>query len=368
MKISCIQENLARGLNIVARSVGTRTTLPVLNNILLKTEKGGLKLSATDLEMGIYTWIGAKIEAEGAITVPAKILLEYISSNHDQKIDLKLDNLTLQLKSEHYKANIKGIEATEFPLIPKVQRDVEIEISTEEFKKAVTRTIIATAIDESRPVLSGIYFLIKGNSLKIVATDSYRLAEYTIKLEKKPAREIAFIVPQRTMAEVLRIVEEAPEKIQIYPGENQVEFVLGKTILVSRLIEGAFPDYTQIVPKSFKTQFTANQKEFTDAIKMAVIFAKESANNVKIKLDPQVKTTITSISPQIGDNTSEVSGKVTGAKVEIAFNAKFILDALSIINTENITLELVDNMAPGVLRDDKDPNYFYIIMPLRIEE
>jgi len=367
MKVSCTQENLAKGLGIVGRSVGIRSTLPVLNNILLKTEKGGLKLSATDLEIGIHTWIGAKVDKEGAITCPARLLLDYINTNNDKKINLEVKDLTLHLESEHYKANIKGIEASEFPLIPEVKKDVEIEILTQDLSRAISKTIIACALDESRPVLSGVFVYGGGDKLKMVATDSYRLAEQTFPLTKKITSEISLIIPQRAMAEISRILSDGAEKVKIYPGENQVEFSIDKTSVVSRLIEGAFPDYQQIIPKTTQTKFKTNAAEFANAIKMASLFARESANNIKLKIEKN-KVEVLAVSPQVGDNVSDVTGEIVGEEIEIAFNAKFIMDVLSVIMSEKINLELSGPLAPAMLRAEKDLNYLYVIMPLRIDE
>lgn len=368
MKLSCTQENLAKGLGIVGRSVGTRTALPVLNNILIQTEKGRLKLSATDLEIGIHTWIGAKVDAEGAITVPARLLVDFVNTNTDKNINLQLKETTLHLESEHYKANIKGIEAAEFPLIPEVKKAQEIEIPAADFALAISRTIIAAALDESRPVLAGVYIYSSSDGqLKIVATDSYRLAEQTIKLTKKISDQIAFIIPQRTMSELARIIDENTQNIKIFPGENQVEFQIDETVLVSRLIEGAFPDYGQIIPKEFKTKVKLATSEFANAIKMASLFAKESANNIKLKIT-DAKIEILAVSPHVGDNVSEVSGKVSGNNLEIAFNAKFILDVLPALNAEETVLEFSTNISPGLIKSEKDENYLYVIMPLRVDE
>ena len=368
MKVSCTQENLQKGLSIVGRLVGVRTTLPVLNNILLKTEKGRLKVSATDLEVGISTWIGAKVDQEGAITCPAKLLLDYINTNNDKKINLELKDLNLHLESEHYKANIKGIDASEFPLIPEVKKTQEIEVLTKDLANAISKTVIAAALDESRPVLAGIFVEAAADKMKMVATDSYRLAEQKINLGKKIDIKTSFILPQRTMIEVARILTDGAEKVKIYPSENQVEFVLGETVLVSRLIEGAFPDYEQIIPKNVKTKVQTKANEFSVALKMASLFARESANNIKLKITPPDKVEVLAVSPHVGDNVSEVKGAISGDSLEIAFNAKFILDVLSVIGSEEITLELSNNLAPGILRGKTDPNYLYVIMPLRIEE
>lgn len=368
VKLSCTQENLAKGLSIVSRSVATRATLPVLNNILIQTDKGRLKLSATDLEIGIHTWVGAKIDAEGAITVPARLIQDYVNNNTDKNIELELTGTTLKLASDRFKANINGIEASEFPLIPEVKKAAEIEISKTELISAISKTIIATAMDESRPVLAGVYFFNKETSMKVVATDSYRLAEQTIIMVQKPVKDFSFIVPQKTIAELGRILSSAGEKIKIMPGENQVEFVMEDTILVSRLIEGVFPDYAQIIPKESKTTMEVATSEAANAIKMASLFARESANNIKIKISTPDKIEVLAASSHIGDNVSTVTGIVKGDSLEIAFNAKFILDCLAVIGSDKFSLELLSSVAPGVIRSAKDKNYLYVIMPLRIDE
>jgi len=380
MKLSCTQENLSRGLGLVGRSVGTRATLPVLNNILLQTDKGRLKLSATDLEIGIHTWIGAKVDVDGGITIPARLLMDYVNNNTDKTINLELKESTLHLESEHFKANIKGIEASEFPLIPEVSKNVSITVSSAEFSKAINRTVIATALDESRPVLAGVYFYnckaisaersSHNDVMKAVATDSYRLAEQTIAINKGTSelKDFAFIVPQRTVSELGRIITDKAEKIQIYPGENQVEFMIEETILVSRLIEGTFPDYAQIIPKSTTTKAEIATPEFNNAIKMASLFARESANNIKLKITSPDKLEVLATSAHIGDNVSQISANVTGDNLEIAFNAKFIMDCLAVIDSDKVNLELSNTLSPGLLKSPKDPNYLYVIMPLRVDE
>lgn len=368
MKVSCTQENFSRGLGIVSHMVGTRTTLPVLNNILIKTEKGRLKLSATDLEIGISTWIGAKVDQDGAVTCPARLISEFTTTNTDKTINMELKDATLHLSSEHFKANIKGIEASEFPLIPEVKSGKEIEVGALDFRDAISKTVFASALDETRPVLAGVLLVVAGNKLKLVATDSYRLAEKTLNLAGKDSTSASFIVPARTMAEIGRLIDESIETVSIRVGENQVQFKLGPTEVMSRLIEGSFPDYEQIIPSTVKTKLEIGTSQFTNAIKMASYFARESANNVKIILKKPKTVQITAVSPQIGDNVSDLEGNFTGEDLEIAFNAKFILDCLTVIGTEKIDLELAGLLSPGVIRPSKDKNYLYIIMPLRMEE
>lgn len=371
MKLSCTQENLNKGLNIVSRIVSPRGTLPVLNNILLKTDEGRLKLSATDLEIGINTWIGAKVDKEGSITIPSRLITDYINTNDDKKIDLELKDTTLSLESEKYKANIKGIESSEFPLIPEIKKENITIIKSKDLRKAINQVSFTCALDETRPVLTGVLLKIKEDQLKLVATDSYRLAEKTINLEKRVSSEINVIVPQRAMNELARILGEKEEKVEFKIGENQILFSFGETQLVSRLIEGSFPDYEQIIPKKLETKIILSVNEFANVIKMASYFARETANNIKLKIPKggkNKKIEVLAVSPQIGDNLSSLEAQIEGKEIEIAFNAKFILDVLNVSDEDQIILETIDKLSPGIIKPLKNKNYFYIIMPLRVEE
>ncbi|MEK7460597.1 MAG: DNA polymerase III subunit beta [Patescibacteria group bacterium] len=367
MQIECRQEHLARALQIVGRMVGTRGTLPVLGNILLATDKGRLKVAATDLELGVQTWIGGKVEDEGSLTVPARLLIDFVVTNSDPIITLTVKDTTLHLQSEHHTASIKGIEASEFPLIPAIKQTDGLIIKAQDLKEAVTQTIFATAIDETRPVLTGVLLRIEEETARLVATDSYRLAERILKLPGKHT-PLQVIVPARTFQEVARIITDPAAEISIFVTENQVLFVVGETELISRLIDGIFPDYEQIIPKEVQTTISLERGSFAQVMKMASFFARESANNVQLKASPgETAVAVTAISPQIGEDISRLSAIITGEAVEIAFNAKFILDALAIFPTEEINLELAGKLTPGVLRMPKDSNYLYLIMPLRVD-
>jgi DNA polymerase-3 subunit beta len=367
MKLSCTKEKLNKGINIVSRIVSPRGTLPVLNNILIKTDKGRLKISATDLEIGINTWVGAKVDSEGGITIPSRLIADFVSTNNDETINLELKDTTLALKSDKYEAHIKGIEASEFPLIPEVKKDSAVSVKSKNFKELINQVVFSAALDETRPILTGILLSIKDNVLKLVATDSYRLSEKKYILDKKISEELNVIIPQRTMHELARILTDSEENVDIKVGENQIHFSFGDTQLVSRLIEGSYIDYTQIIPKKYETRTEIMVSEFANAIKMASLFARESANNIKLKISKD-KVDIIAVSPQVGDNVSKVDAKTEGKDLEIAFNAKFILDVLSVIKEEKINLEVIDKMSAGVIKPVKDKNYIYLIMPLRVEE
>jgi DNA polymerase-3 subunit beta len=366
MKISCTQENLSKGLSIVSRMATTRATLPILANVLLAVDKGRLKLAATDLEIGITTWIGAKIEEEGGLTIPARTFADFVANNTDKTIDLSLKETDLHLKSEHYKANIKGMEASEYPLIPEIKGSPVCEIPGLLLKEAISQTVFASSSDESRPVLGGINFRFAKNELKLVATDSYRLAEKTLK-NIKTSLESDIIVPSRTINELSRILN-VNQAVKIFINESQILFDLGETHLISRLIEGSFPAYQQIIPDSYQTKATVNTNELASALKMASLFAKESANNIKLRLK-KGSLEIIAVSQQVGDNTANIPAATDGKEIEIAFNARFILDALNAAGTLEIILELNDitERKPSALKPVETKDYTYIIMPLDIQ-
>ncbi|MFA5158434.1 MAG: DNA polymerase III subunit beta [Patescibacteria group bacterium] len=368
MKISCTQEKLNKGLSIVSRIVGSRTTLPVLSNIYLEGKSGQLKLSATDLEIGVMTSIGAKVDEEGALTVPARLLSEFIANNSDENLDLESKATTLHLKSQRYEANIKGIDPAEYPVLPEISNDNLVELPAADFIRAISEVIVAAATDDTRPVLAGIYFKFEANTLLLVATDSYRLAEKKIEVPGL-AVEKEFIVPQRTMQEVLRIASsvESDSKIAISATDNQVSFSLLDTLVISRLIEGAFPNYKQIIPTAFKSQAELDLKEFSSAVKMASLFARQGGNNIKVKFAGS-ELVITSVADQVGDNVSKVSATISADSEEIAFNAKYISDILSVLPEKKLFFEVNDKFSAGVIRPEKTKDFVYIIMPLRVEE
>ncbi len=368
MKISCTQAKLNKGLSIVSRIVGTRTTLPVLSNIYLEAKDGQLKLSATDLEIGVTTSIGAKVDEEGSLTVPARLISDFIAANSDENLELESKATTLHLKSQRYEANIKGIDSSEYPVLPEVSKDSLVELAVADFTGAISEVVVACATDDTRPVLAGIYFKFDTDTLYLVATDSYRLAEKKIDV---PGLNInkEFIVPARTMQEILRISSsvENPEKIAISATENQVSFNIAGTQVVSRLIEGAFPNYKQIIPSAYKSSAEIDLHDFSSAIKMASLFARQGGNNVKIKFIA-AEAIITSVADQVGDNISKVPAKSSADSEEITFNAKYIADILQVLPDKKLLFEVNDKFSAGAIRPEKAKDFVYIIMPLRVEE
>lgn len=366
MKFSATQEKLNKGISIVSRFVGTRVTLPVLNNILISTDQGRIKLSSTDLEIGITTWITGKVDEDGAITIPSRLLADFVANNNDQNITVSLKESVFKLTSQHYQAQIKGIDASEFPIIPKLPEKPYCKLNAAEFKKAILQTSFAVALDETRPVLTGVLIRIIENKMKIVATDSYRLAERILNLESKANKNIDLIVPSRTLNELARIVEDEHEKVEITVGENQVLFSLGGTQLTSRLIEGSFPEYEGIIPKTTQIKIKVKTAPLTAAIKMASFFAREVANNIKLKTKESILQII-AVSPQVGENKSEIEAKVEGKNIDISFNARFLLDVLSNITSKEVMLEFSSPASPGIVKPETQKDYLYIMMPLKTD-
>jgi DNA polymerase-3 subunit beta len=349
--------------------ISSRTALPILGHILLKTDKGRLKLSATDLEIGINTWIGAKVEKEGVITVPGRLLSDFIATCDDKKVTLTVEKQELALKSEKYQAKIKGTNAEEFPLIPAVKGGDALELPADLLFQAISQVVIACAIDETRPVLAGVLIKVNDNKIKIVSTDSYRLAEKIIIPEKKLDFNQEIIVPAKTMNELTRVLSAvSAEEVKIAVSENQIQFKIDDNIeIISRLIEGNFPNYEQIIPAKYLTQVEVNKDQFANIIKMASLFAREAANNVKIKIDKKGKIEVAAVAAQVGENVSEMPAEVIGDANEISFNAKFISDVLTVLPDNKIYLEFSGKLDPGVIKPTSSKNYLYLIMPLRTE-
>lgn len=375
MKLSILQENLHRGLAIVSRAVSSRSQLPILTNILLKTDGGRLKLTATNLEIGLNYWIGAKIENEGAITIPAKLLTEFVSSLPAGKIDLEVEGGSLKLNAGIYKANFMGLGATEFPPVASLGQKPSLELSADSFCQAIGQVAFAAAQDESRPVLSGVYLVAKEDGFMMVATDGYRLSfkKFLSKEEIGGVEEMkkGAIVPASALFEVARIRagETEAEKIGLtFTSEaNQVIFSVASGEVISRLIEGQFPDFEKIMPGEGKTKFSLSREEFLRAVKMGAIFARESANVIRLEAERDVLK-VSANSSQVGDNLTSIEVKIEGEGGKIAFNSRYLLDFLSSTDAENIGFEMSGPLNPGSFTSQGDSSYRHIIMPVRVQE
>ncbi len=403
MKLSCLQENLNWGLGIVGRAVATRTTLPITNNILLETDQSRLKLVATNLEMAITCWIGAMIEEEGIITVPAKLLTEFIGSLPRDKVELAMapKTKTLSISCASYRARISGMDAKDFPPIPKVEASVNTSIDLETLRQAITQVAFAAASEESRPVLTGVDAKFDGTTLTLAAADGFRLAVYKLNLSRPISHPTEIIIPAKTLLELNRLigaqdtdpmrtaaaakkgstevnpavktqVPDEPVIVTLNPNKSQILFKLRNIELVSQLIQGTFPQYEQLIPQSTGTKATVDVAEFLRATKTAAIFARDGTGIVRLIVAPggeltPGKMTIAARSDEIGDDEGEIPAIVQGNEAKIAFNGKYLTDVLSVIKEAQVALETTSPSSPGVLRPVGSDNYTHVVMPMFVQ-
>ncbi len=368
MRLSLTQENLSRALASVGRVVSTRASLPVLSNVLLATDGNRLRLSATNLEIGINYWIGSKVDDQGSVTVPARLFAEFVSNLPHGNISLSAIDAVLTVKSPHYESKINGISSEEFPLIPSITTDPVLSLDATVLREALAQVVVAASADEARPVLAGVYMYTEEDNLFLVATDSYRLAEKRLELDGDAPKAFSVIVPARTMQELVRLLGEAESPVEIYLDENQVMFKLGEVELVSRLIEGQFPNYRQIIPQHAETSFDIDTAEFSRITKVASLFARESAGSVKLDIRAEGEVSIMSSDSEVGGNTSSAECEVNGEDGEISLNARYLTDALAVIKSPQVTFAISGKLSACVLSpagEDIVDDYVHIIMPLR---
>lgn len=367
MKATVLQENIRKALSFVGKAVSTKTQLPILSNILLETETGRLKLSSTNLETSVSYWIGATIEEVGAITVPARLLTEIIASFDGDKVEITTDRTTLLLKSGKSEATLAGIDAKEFPPLPVAGEKPDAVLPLAALEKNLAVVTIAASTDEGRPLLTGVKFSTKDKNTVLAATDGYRLS--IKQLDQVAGLVSAFVVPAKALVEAVRAaVEEKAQTIEVFfsEGYNQVLFLLPHLQISTRLIDGEYPPYEKIIPASFTTRVVMLKADLVRAVKLATVYARESANVIKalVKKDTLV---ISANSPQIGENKTTLLVKTEGEEGEIAFNARFLLDLLNVFPNEEIVFEMSGALAPGVFKSSKDPSFLHIIMPVRVQ-
>ncbi|MFC1943299.1 DNA polymerase III subunit beta [Chloroflexota bacterium] len=376
MKLSCLQENLNRGLGVVGRAVAARTTLPITNNVLLATDQARLKLVATNLEMAISYWLGAKVEEEGAITVPARLLTEFVNSLPNDKIDISLSPQTkaLGLKCARFEARISGVDAKDFPPIPTVDEGITTRVEVEALRQAISQVAFAAASEESRPVLTGVDAQFDGDLLTLAAADGFRLAVYKLSLTTPVNEKTEVIIPARTLAELNRLMADGEEAVDITinPNKSQTLFRLKDTELVSQLVQGTFPQYDQLIPQSYNTRVEVDVAEFLRAAKTASIFARDGSGIVRLvitsgsELTPG-KLTISARSEEMGDDVGEIDAVVEGEDAKIAFNGKYLVDVLSALREPRVALETTNPSSPGVIRPVGVDNYIHVVMPMFVQ-
>jgi DNA polymerase-3 subunit beta len=377
MKLSILQENLKNGLDITSRIAGKSLTLPILNNVYLKVEKNFLQILTTDLEIGIRWWSLAKVEKEGEIVVPAQLLTNLISLLPNKIISLKVDNKILSVECDNHKMQIKGFDPQEFPIIPQVEEGEKISIDNNVFCQALSQVVDIAASNQSRPEISGIFFKLQKDCLKLVATDSFRLGEKTVPLKEgtenlSPKQEISLIFPQKTAREIINILKDKKGDTDIYFAPNHILFeaVMAETPhpqtqIVSKLIDGEYPAYQDIVPQKYETQIICQRNDLLNQIKTASLFSGKT-NEIKITVNPK-KNEIDFLSrdPDLGEYRASLTGKAKGENIEISFNYKFLIDGLLNIKSSEVFLELNGGEGPAVLRPVGDPNYIYLVMPIK---
>lgn len=399
MRVSCSQENLAKGLSIVSRAVSTRSTMPVLSNILLEAKQNQLRLAATNREIGINCWIGAKVEDEGAITVPARLLSEFVNSLPPERIEMELAvrTQTLNLSCARYTANMKGIDAYDFPLIPTIGNEengnavsmdgARIELPTPGLRKMIDQVIFAASADESRPTLTGVEVTFKGDRLTMAATDGYRLSVRSVQLSQGDVvNGMTVIVPAKSLGELARISADAdetrPVQVIVTQARNQILFQLSgkgeenkgafqRVELVSELIDARFPDYQVIIPKSRTTRTVVDTAAFLKAARVAFLFARDNANIIRVNIVPsnglhtgQIR--LTAASNEMGDNVNEIDALVEGDELDIAFNAKYLIDVLSQIDQPQVVIETTQSTRPGSIRPVGmgEEEFLHVVMPM----
>lgn len=362
MQLQVTQENLNKALGIVARVANTRGTLPVLANVLIKTVNNRLSIAATNLDIAITHYIGAKVAEEGAITVPARLMQDFVSSLPSGVIDLRLDDYKLNIATEQYQSVVNGVSAEEFPVMPAITKGKSWKIAAPELKRSLQQVVIAASNDEARPVLTGVYLHTDEGKLYMAATDSYRLAEKQLQSMNE---DVNLLVPVSAMQDLLRIVSDESGDVEIVSDDQQVLFRVGDVELVARLIEGKYPDYRKLIPQKFATTATLKRADLLNAAKVSSLFARESAGSITINVDEgSQELSIRSVASQLGENTARANAKVIGGG-DITLNSRYLLDALNALSGEEVAFAFNGKLEASVLRDPASGDYTHIIMPLK---
>jgi DNA polymerase-3 subunit beta len=375
MKVTVLQENLAHGLSIVSRAVSPRTTLPVLANVLVATDEGRMRLSATNLELGITCWIGAKIEEEGSTTVPARTFVDMVGTLPAEQVNLSLNatNQTLNVRCGASNTDIKCIDAQEFPPLPVPEMEGAIQINVADFKEMIQQVVFAASVDEARPVLMGVLLTVDKDTITMAAADGFRLSVRKATLSQPVPQPVTIIIPGRSLSELARVAADGEEMIaMVLPkGRGQVIFRVKEVELVSQLIDGTFPDYQQIIPRAYKSRTLLSTQALLKACKQAEIFAREGSNVARLNIKSSGELEPGSVeifaqSEETGSNETVVAATIEGIGLLIAFNVKYLREVLEVVKTPNVALETSAPNAPGMIRPVGDDNFMHVIMPMHL--
>jgi DNA polymerase III subunit beta len=362
MKLKVTQENLNKALGLAARVASTRATLPILSNVLLKIEGNRLRVSATNLDIAISCELGAQVQAEGSLTVPARLLQDFVNSLPAGVIELEQDEQRLKLTTESYKSVINGVAADEFPVMPAIEGGISWQLSGPVLKKALQQVLMAASNDESRPVLTGVYFHTVDGVLFMAATDSYRLAEKRL---TKLKEEVQLLIPATALHDVQRIINDFEGDITVTHGDQQVQFRAGDVELVARLIEGNYPDYRKLVPAGFSTTATMPRTDLVGITKVSSLFARESAGSVVVSVDePSESIWIHAVASQLGENNATLKVEAQGSG-SITLNSRYLLDALQAMDAKTVQLGFNGKLEAAMLSDTENNDYLHIVMPLK---
>lgn len=380
MKVQVLQENLQRGLSIVGRAVATRSTLPITANVLLATDRGRLKLAATDLDISISAWIGAKIEDEGATTVPSRLISDFVAQlpSATVTLDVPTNGRQLKLECSRNDSTINAMDAEDFPRIPEIRDGVSITFDPKAVRRAIERVEFAAATDDSRPVLTGVHIKTEGPRLTMAAADGFRLAVADVTLPESPSEAVEVIIPARALRELSRLIGESnePVEMRINPQRTQVLFALTDVEMVSQLIQGTFPNYNQLIPAEYNTRATLDVEEFKREARIAAIFARDGSGIIRLQLSTGEagqpgQLTISARADEIGDNEGKIDAKIEGDASKIAFNSRYLQDVLNILNGK-VALEMTSPSSQGVFRpvDENgvgEPGYVHVVMPMFVQ-
>jgi DNA polymerase-3 subunit beta len=394
MKVSCLQENLSRGLGIVGRAVAARTTLPITQNVLVRTDQGGLRLSATNLEIAMSVWIGAQVEEEGSLTVPARLLTDFVSSLPSDRVDMSLPegarSRVLEVKCARVQTRVNGTDADEFPPIPQVQAGTSVQFDPGVLRSAIGQVALAAATEDSRPVLTGVKMELEGNKFTFAAADGFRLAVRTGELKSGAKEPVQFILPAKTLNEVNRLLGDAarggePVELVVAQNKSQVMFrvnlggPVGLVELVSQLIQGSFPNYKQLIPEQSQTRATVAVADFQRSVRTASIFARDGGGLVRVHLLPGQPGAVKTVAraEELGETTSELDARVQGPEAKIAFSSRYLSEVLGAVGTDEVHLDVTTPSSPGVFRpampsgkngvEKQADTYVHVVMPMFVQ-
>ena len=369
MKLTCQPNVLSQALQIVSRAISTRTTLPILNNILLETTPEGLALTATNLEVGIRKTVPAEIADEGSTTAPARLLTDFVATLPDDQLEMELDagTQTLSVRCGRFDTRIKCIEADEFPPGPRPDEGDRLTIPLEELLGAIEQTQMATSTDEARPVLTGELMDIEGRHLKLVATDGHRLAERKLSAASGDDLQARLIVPARALGELPRAFrgESGEVEVLVSKARNQIFFRAGTSEVTSRLIDGTYPNYAQVIPNKSSTTVRVPTGELMQTVRAVSLFARDSANVIRIRAQ-QGSVVLSATTNEVGDSRAELNADVDGSEIQIAFNARYVLDALAVVEQDQVEFRFDGPLTPGLIKAPTSEDYLYVIMPVRV--